>query len=271
MVGGDVAEALVAVRAQPRTRRSSCSARAAAPGWQRARTRLGHQPGRPRLRATSTCTSSATTPTRTPTRRRLPRDATPTRRSSAPPGRRLGVGAGRRCRCSRSCCTSCATHLGLPTDLLLYLLLVVVVAADRRASARRGDRGGVGFLLRELVLHPALPHVHHRRGRERPRARRVPRRREHRRRAGQPRRSPLGRTARCAHAPKPRRWRAWPAASSASRDPLPTLAGPPALDVRARRGRCAATRRPTAGASMRQRARRSRPARTDTTKLDLGR
>ena len=66
--------------------------------------------------------------------------------------------------------------LSLPSHLLLYLLLVVVAAAV----------GGVGpaaaaavarLLVRELVLHPALPPVHDRRRGERPRPRGLPRRR----------------------------------------------------------------------------------------------
>ena len=71
-----------------------------------------------------------------------------------------------------SCCTSCSSS-----------------STPRSGGSRRRLVAAVaGFLRRELVLHAAHPHVDDRRGRERDRARRVPRHRGDRQRPRRPRR-----------------------------------------------------------------------------------
>ena len=80
--------------------------------------------------------------------RRLPADARPSCRSAAT------------ARAAEPCCCSTSS-------------LVVAVAAVGGIAARRVVAAVAGFLLGELVLHAAVPHVHDRRGREPARARRV--------------------------------------------------------------------------------------------------
>ena len=95
------------------------------------------------------------------------------RRAISPPspGRRAGSLARRRaCRCSRSLLAALRDALSLPSDLLLFLLRRRRRRGARRLRARARRRGR-GVPARQLVLHPAAPHVHDRRGREPRRAR----------------------------------------------------------------------------------------------------
>ena len=145
--------------------------------------------------------------------------------------------------------------------MVLYLLLVIDRRGRRRAASRVGHCGW-RVAVGQLVLHSALLHVHDHRDVERRRRHRLLRRRHHRRSTGQRGRASFGRRA--ASAGRGRgagagRW--WPRrrARLARR-----AAGPPALDVRARRRRCASTRSRRLARRFEQRLAGARPVPTAT-------
>ena len=165
--------------------------------WRELDAGLGHQPRDPRLGATSTSTSSATTTPRGDAAAR-PRRRRPTR------CRRAGVVAGAVARrpsllaAARPCVlATCATTSACRASCCSTCSLVVVVAAIGGVWPALGGRGR-RLPARQLVLHPAAPHVHHRRGREPARARRLRRRRRRRsaRSSSSPRGAPPRRAAR---------------------------------------------------------------------------
>ena len=193
------------VGARRRRRRSSTTARTlnatqivlgATPplALARADARLGDQPGDPRLGR----------------RHRRPRDQPRDRRSRAPTEPARGRRRPRALPARGGCCSaSCSPPLACRCSP------AVLVRAARRTSGCRASccssccssswSAAVGGALagargrrrrlpaRQLVLHAAAPHVHDRRGREPPRARRVPRGRRHRQRLRRARRAARGR------------------------------------------------------------------------------
>ena len=226
----------------PRTPPSSSSAPAAGPGgtsWPGARSSTGSCG----CRARSTCTSSRTS------RRRRTTATAPcpgsgavrprSRPAAAPPG---GLLAGARAaRCSRAVLVPAARRRR-PADACCCstCCVVVAVAAVGGARARRSPPRVGGFLLRQLVLHPAAPHA----GRS-PRPRTcspsssscvaagvvsVPRRPS----------PPAARPRRPGPRPRPRRWPRWPGTLADGRPAARRCVDHLRRDLRAGRRRAAA-------------------------------
>ena len=189
--------------ARASTRPRSCSARPGARAWteltrgsvdQPRDPRLGRRPRRPRHQ---------------PRRRRLGGDehAAAGARPSALPRRRVAARLRARGASALPLLTWVLTHLREQVGAAERA--APLPAARRRRLRRRrplagARRGGRRLPARQLVLHAAAPHVHDRRGRERPRALRLPRGRSRRERASS--RSPRGAPP-TAPAPAPRRRR----------------------------------------------------------------